>query len=214
MFAEIERDRQIHMVERALNRLITRVLNVVNHPLRFHSPSPCEKSEISQGSDDSNSIELWLNINHMKNGLETWRQQLLEMLTHADMLSEKYFSSGAGDTNKAKVASIRTVMPCQQTTDDKLMNDVGKRIKCRLRELVGEYDEKIRACAGIMDGMTLATQMEWSKIAQLDAKTTIDISHSALEIAKAARYDGIQMKSIAILTMIFLPATFVAVGLP
>ncbi|KAK8913201.1 hypothetical protein VCV18_011673 [Metarhizium anisopliae] len=132
------------------------------------------------------------------------------MLTHADMLSEKYLSSGAVDTNKAKVANIRTVMPCQQTTDDKLINDVGKRIKYRLRELVGEYDEKIRACAGIMDGMTLATQMEWSKIAQLDAKTTIDISHSALEIAKAARYDGIQMKSIAILTMIFLPATFVA----
>ncbi|EXU96061.1 hypothetical protein X797_010872 [Metarhizium robertsii] len=200
IFAEIERDRQIQMVEKALNKLITRVLNVVNHPLRFYSTSPCEKSGISQGSDDSNSIELWLNISHIKNGLETWRQQLLEMLTHADMLSEKYFSSGAGDTNEATVANIATVMPCQQTTDDKLMNGVGKRIKYRLRELV---------C--IMDGMTLATQMEWSKIAQLDAKTTIDISHSALEIAKAARYDGIQMKSIAILTMIFLPATFVAI---
>lgn len=159
IFAEIERDRQIQMVEKALNKLITRVLNIVNHPLRFYSTSPCEKSGISQGSDDSNSIELWLNISHIKNGLETWRQQLLEMLTHADMLSEKYFSSGAVDTNKAKVANIRTVMPCQQTTDDKLINDVGKRIKYRLRELVGEYDEKIRACAGIMDGMTLATQM-------------------------------------------------------
>lgn len=39
------------------------------------------------------------------------------------------------------------------------LNESGRRIKRRLLDLVDEYDEFIRKCTHVMDGMTLATQM-------------------------------------------------------
>lgn len=50
-------------------------------------------------------------------------------------------------------------------------------------------------------------------IGRKDTKTNLTISKSNLEIAKATKRDGNRMRSIAVLTMIFLPATFVAVRL-
>lgn len=46
---------------------------------------------------------------------------------------------------------------------------------------------------------------EWNEIGRGDTLTNLDI-------AKATRNDGKQMRSIAMLTMIFLPATSVAVS--
>lgn len=46
---------------------------------------------------------------------------------------------------------------------------------------------------------------EWNEIGRGDTLTNLDI-------AKATRNDGKQMRSIALLTMIFLPATSVAVS--
>lgn len=52
---------------------------------------------------------------------------------------------------------------------------------------------------------------EWNNIGQADARTNVDISRYNLGIAQATHSDSKQMRSIAMLTMIFLPATFVAV---
>ncbi|KAJ8132077.1 hypothetical protein O1611_g1547 [Lasiodiplodia mahajangana] len=65
----------------------------------------------------------------------------------------------------------------------------GRRIKDRLREIHLEYGGLIKDCDMIIDGMTLATN---------------------LALARDNMNDGKQMKSIALVTMIFLPATFVA----
>lgn len=54
---------------------------------------------------------------------------------------------------------------------------------------------------------------EWNHIGRLDATTNQDISRVNLKVARMTRKDGSLMKSIALLTMIFLPATFVAVSL-
>jgi Mg2+ and Co2+ transporter CorA len=48
-------------------------------------------------------------------------------------------------------------------------------------------------------------------ISQKDAKTNGDISRINLRVAKMTRRDGNLMKFIAVLGMIFLPATFIAV---
>lgn len=53
---------------------------------------------------------------------------------------------------------------------------------------------------------------EWNNIGQADARTNVDISRYNLGIAQATHSDSKQMRSIAMLTMIFLPATFVAVS--
>lgn len=47
-----------------------------------------------------------------------------------------------------------------RTVDETLkLGDAGRRIHQRLLELRGEYDEKIRACATVIGGTTLAAQL-------------------------------------------------------
>ncbi|KAF6827540.1 protein kinase [Colletotrichum plurivorum] len=76
------------------------------------------------------------------------------------------------------------------------VEEVGQRIKERLEQIIIDYEEKIRELEMIMEGTNLATSLTHTK-------TNIDI-------ALSTKRDGSQMKSIALLTMVFLPATFVA----
>ncbi|KAH8886078.1 hypothetical protein GQ53DRAFT_769665 [Thozetella sp. PMI_491] len=85
-----------------------------------------------------------------------------------------------------------------------------ERIRSRIRDLITEYEEHIFECTGTMDAVTLSTQMEWNHIGRMDAETNQSIARTTLKVAEMTRRDGRLMKSIAIVTMIFLPATFVA----
>ncbi|KAJ9144602.1 hypothetical protein NKR23_g5865 [Pleurostoma richardsiae] len=69
-------------------------------------------------------------------------------------------------------------------------------IKDRLESLIEELEEKIDECSMRVDGMTIATQ--WAQ-----GDTNVDI-------ASAAGKDSSQMRSIALVTMVFLPGTFFA----
>ncbi|KAI0117417.1 hypothetical protein F4814DRAFT_416230 [Daldinia grandis] len=76
-----------------------------------------------------------------------------------------------------------------QINNESNFYDTGYRIKDRLSEIHSEYLDLIRDCNMIIDGMTLATNM---------ALARDNVSESK------------QMKTIAVVTMVFLPATFVA----
>ncbi|KAM0553284.1 hypothetical protein ACHAPJ_007297 [Fusarium lateritium] len=120
------------------------------------------------------------------------------MLEHVDELDATNFGIRKGadcDEWEARVTAFR---------------EVGSCIKERLQVLIDEYDEFIRQCTHIMEGLTLATQLEQNNIGQTDARTNQEISRVNLVVAKLARHDGSLMKSIAILGMVFLPATFVS----
>ncbi|KAH4265087.1 hypothetical protein HBH64_008030 [Parastagonospora nodorum] len=76
------------------------------------------------------------------------------------------------------------------------MRGVGEKIKVRLSAIVDDYDEKIRDCNMRVDGMAIATQ--WSQ------------GETAVEIALATSQDSKVMRSISLVTMVFLPGTFFA----
>ncbi|KAM7201063.1 hypothetical protein V8F20_005072 [Naviculisporaceae sp. PSN 640] len=76
------------------------------------------------------------------------------------------------------------------------MRRVGAKIKDRVQTVVDEYDDKIRDCTVRVDGMAMATQ--WA-----DGETNVQI---ALEMRRDSRH----MRSIAVVTMVFLPGTFFA----
>ncbi|OTB15694.1 hypothetical protein K445DRAFT_366875 [Daldinia sp. EC12] len=78
---------------------------------------------------------------------------------------------------------------CDQVNDKINFYNTGRRIKDRLNEIHSEYLDLIRDCTMIIDGMTLATN---------------------LALARDNMGESKQMKSIAVVTMVFLPATFVA----
>ncbi|KAF2003563.1 hypothetical protein P154DRAFT_573160 [Amniculicola lignicola CBS 123094] len=76
------------------------------------------------------------------------------------------------------------------------IRDTGDKIENRLMSLRDEYDDRIRDCTLRVDGMAMATQ--WAQ------------GETNVEIALATNRDSRHMRSIALVTMIFLPGTFFA----
>ncbi|KAJ4249058.1 hypothetical protein NW762_012390 [Fusarium torreyae] len=76
------------------------------------------------------------------------------------------------------------------------MRHSNVKIKDRLRDIMKEYNEKTRDCTRGIDGMVMATQ--WAQ------------GETNVEIALATSQDSRHMRSIALVTMIFLPGTFFA----
>ncbi|KAJ1333051.1 magnesium transporter [Microdochium nivale] len=68
------------------------------------------------------------------------------------------------------------------------------KIKARVHALIKEYDDLIRDCTMRIDGMSMATQ--WAQ------------GETNMEIAKATSRDSKHMRSISLVTMVFLPGTF------
>ncbi|RGP81740.1 hypothetical protein FLONG3_125 [Fusarium longipes] len=76
------------------------------------------------------------------------------------------------------------------------MRRTGSKMRGRLREVMKDYNEKIRECTTGVEGMVMATQ--WAQ------------GETNVEIALATNQDSRHMRSIALVTMIFLPGTFFA----
>ncbi|KAL6823327.1 hypothetical protein V8C40DRAFT_247851 [Trichoderma camerunense] len=159
------------------------------------------KSESTEEHEDEDEEEtcamLWIKISHLKNGMESWKTQLRKMLDHLQELEDTDFGMNRNIPTKV----------WRNRRDG--LKECGKRIRERLSDLVDEYDEFIRECDHIMAGMSLATQLDLNHIGRKDARLNENISRSSLAVAETAQRDGSLMKSIAILGMIYLPATFV-----
>ncbi|KAL6815020.1 hypothetical protein J3E69DRAFT_346588 [Trichoderma sp. SZMC 28015] len=160
--------------------------------------SKSESNGTQKGEDEEETCAmLWIKISHLKNGMESWKTQLLKMLDHLQELEDADFGMNSNNLNEVWNSRRDGLKEC------------GKRIRERLRDLVDEYDEFIRECDHIMAGMSLATQLDLNHIGRKDARLNENISRSSLAVAETAQRDGSLMKSIAILGMIYLPATFV-----
>ncbi|KAL7905496.1 hypothetical protein GGI35DRAFT_483614 [Trichoderma velutinum] len=147
--------------------------------------------------DDETCAMLWIKISHLKNGLENWKTQLRKMFDHTQELEDMDFGMSRN-------------IPTEIWTNRRDgLKECGNRIRERLRDLIDEYDDFIRECDHIMAGMSLATQLDLNHIGRKDARLNENISRSSLAVAETAQRDGSLMKSIAILGMIYLPATFV-----
>ncbi|KAL6689734.1 hypothetical protein J3F84DRAFT_391494 [Trichoderma pleuroticola] len=147
--------------------------------------------------DDETCAMLWIKISHLKNGLENWKTQLRKMLDHIQELEDANFGMNHNISTELWTSRRDGLKEC------------GERIRERLRDLLDEYDDFIRECDHIMAGMSLATQLDLNYIGRKDARLNENISRSSLAVAETAQRDGSLMKSIAILGMIYLPATFV-----
>ncbi|KAH0426462.1 protein kinase [Colletotrichum camelliae] len=85
----------------------------------------------------------------------------------------------------------------------RLQSHTAARLHQRLNQITDELSMKFDSCQGSMEDMMATTQVVISRIARHDAKVNTDIS-------VATRRDNSQMRSIAFVTMIFLPLTSIA----
>ncbi|KAM6505108.1 hypothetical protein FSOLCH5_015028 [Fusarium solani] len=142
----------------------------------------------SQVDHNREPIELWQDMSYLQNGLQNWQRQMQRMVIHL----EQSCNTMVPDTNRYDIKAQRNL---------EKLTVPGIRIQKRLEELIDEYDEHIRDCATVTEGLKLAMSMD-------TRKTNQEIAHSSLQVSRLAQKDGSLMKSIAIVTMFFLPATF------
>jgi Mg2+ and Co2+ transporter CorA len=91
--------------------------------------------------------------------------------------------------------------------------DIGYKIKRRLDTIGSEYEERIRDCTMRVDGMAMATQWVREHRSMYVRKNSLFQAHgeTTVEMATATNKESNVMKSISLVTMIFLPGTFFAV---
>ncbi|KAK4201888.1 hypothetical protein QBC40DRAFT_170522 [Triangularia verruculosa] len=219
ILVEIERSRHMKLVQDRLFELLQHVQKMTQSQ---------EILPTSQLVHENYSVELWIKVSQLKLGLIAWRSQLANMDAHILELEEIVL---LGLSEEDKLNTLLSSMDMDNSTDSgksfhlgKLAShtksqffsgpksetewrvgarEEGRRIQKRLKEIISEYDCKIRECSMVLDGVSLSAQLSWNQIGFQDTRTN-------LKIAAATRQDGNQMRMIAFLTMIFLPATFLA----
>lgn len=144
LFCDMERNRQFDLVNPIITKLVNKALNVAKpqHHAGLFLHSTC--SEITAtpqttrpGEDSEDLMKLWLQVNNLKRGMETWKRQIENLISHCQGLCLVY----TGDV------------------EERQYKDATQRIQQRLVELECEYEEKIRQCSGIIDGMVLAAHL-------------------------------------------------------
>ncbi|KAF4580879.1 corA-like mg2+ transporter protein domain-containing protein [Ophiocordyceps camponoti-floridani] len=195
MFAEMERNRQIALVDEATQRLGQRVCEIGSETALDSEP----EHDHQKGAPRQSAMDLWMDTSHLRDSLCAFKRQIENMVEHMDELDATLFRD-----------EPRLVMSVEDTERNLSLRNSAVRIRSRLRELVDEYDEHIRRCTTLTDGMNLATQLEWNNLGRRDAVNIQNISKSNLQVVEHAAKDGRLMKSIAIITVVFLPATFLA----
>ncbi|CAN9309015.1 unnamed protein product [Alternaria alternata] len=164
----------------------------------------------------------WLDMTYLRNSLITTNVQNEKMSKHAVDVGKEFYDPVGHRTDSRRFSESEIKLAARSETSDTLvvdqicsspieytqpgdsdtifsqrMRQVGKKIELRLNTICEEYDAKIRDCTMRVDGMAMATQ--WSH------------SETAVEMALATNRESRVMKSISLVTMVFLPGTFFAV---
>ncbi|KAK4460463.1 hypothetical protein QBC42DRAFT_272228 [Cladorrhinum samala] len=86
----------------------------------------------------------------------------------------------------------------------------GQQMKQRISDMLDEYDDKIDECKKMAQNLSLVMQTGFNQIARQDSVINTRISQANTMIALETKRESAQMRSIALLTMIYLPLSCVA----
>ncbi|KAH7194735.1 hypothetical protein DER44DRAFT_832157 [Fusarium oxysporum] len=220
MLIEIERKRHLPIVNNTLDELEGRILELDEDPEFLQHITETEKVCRKKARRLA-----WLDMQYLRNQLLSWSTCLEVFYEHVDYLNRTIFRDTSpsnidtdwydsideislvhGQQNQevghhADVVSTELqVYKYQEVSSVRLMKTymrrTGAKMRWRLREIMKEYNEKIRECTTGYEGMIMTTQ--WAQ------------GETNVEIALATSQDSCHMRSIALVTMIFLPGTFFA----
>ncbi|KAF1850800.1 uncharacterized protein K460DRAFT_412448 [Cucurbitaria berberidis CBS 394.84] len=230
IFSELEMIRHKRLVETSINDVEAKIFEL---DFQANEVQYLSKDEIEKRNEAKRTS--WLDLTYLRNSLITWNTQTLKMSKHAEELNAKLFNpcnaqeirshrAEAEETSRNPIylehrsALLSKLVPGSCTSEKQLiksmdvesdsgqlkadivyleqMESVGNKIRFRLEAIRDEYDEKIRDCTMRVEGMAMATQ--WAH------------SETAVEVALATSRDSKVMRSISLVTMVFLPGTFFA----
>lgn len=215
ILVEAERAKHVQIIEETMNSLETKIYEL---SAQTASRALLSREEAMTRSRDRN--EVWLDTAYLRDYLINWTAQLKTMIRHAEELEFGSTPQEAGETSPGHVAgpgeSSPLAIPERDGVPAASLVTTNKMIIDRLNDIVDEYHDKIRNCSSLLDGMTMATQWVSSGIPTESWKGTDTVmqsySDTNVEIAMETSRDSRYMRSIALVTMIFLPGTFLAVS--
>ncbi|KAK7908797.1 hypothetical protein PG985_016100 [Apiospora marii] len=183
IMVELERLRHIGITGQAIASMETKIAE-----LDFDSDDMDAEMGSTAGERNSARRNTWLDSAHLQNGLINWNFQL-EKLKRCVLTYEK-----ANETRY--VASMETTLRPDGADDATPYLRTGAKMFDRIEAIQEEYAQKVRDCKMRLDGMSMATQ--WAQ------------GETNMTIAMATSRDSQHMRAIAVITIVFLPGTFLA----
>lgn len=155
IFAELERTRQVHIIESAIDEVETRILTVDSSPEEMNAMSASVKE-----ADNRAKRAQWLDTTYLRNQLVNWNTQLKKLASHTDELSNMVFQQQEpDDLGKNELEKVEDLKNEEHVDASRAhLRRVGVKIRDRVQEIIDEYDAKIRDCTMRVDGMAMATQ--------------------------------------------------------
>ncbi|OTB02218.1 hypothetical protein M426DRAFT_322794 [Hypoxylon sp. CI-4A] len=189
IFVELERERLMDVADQLLDKFTLRSEYLEN-----------ESWNLSDEMNDTKTQEyltLCLQSRNVTDNIRAVKRQILKLMNEIDEFGS-YFASRKGEarSNDSKIA--------------RRFKKDGALMKKRLHDILNDYDNKIDECDMIVGNTTLAMQTVWNQIARRDSGLNTQIARENTVIASEAKREGTQMKSIALLTMVYLPFSSVA----
>ncbi|KAI0428345.1 hypothetical protein F5Y09DRAFT_357854 [Xylaria sp. FL1042] len=222
LFVELEKKRHHIIFEAGVDELETMISNTDPEAMLR------QRQSINHSNRQSKQA-VYLDMLHLKHGLTAWSQQLQKMRDHAFTLRHEY-SSPSNHSNGLAVSeslgspAISAYPPpggfvydkdpvvemyysisqgssdsvvCEDSeSNQQIMVKTNDKIIKRVGVILEDYNDKIRECQTRFDGLTMATQ-----VSQGEASVTLALTTSQ---------DSRHMRTIALVTMVFLPGTFFA----
>lgn len=155
IFAELERIRQVHVVESVIDDIETRILSVDSSPEEMDA-KPTSMKEAENRAKRTQ----WLDTTYLRNQLVSWNTQLKKLASHADELSDMLFTEQESADMSSRESESGDELKEEECIDVSRahLRRVNVKIRDRVQEIVDEYDAKIRDCTMRVDGMAMATQ--------------------------------------------------------
>ncbi|KAI0185423.1 hypothetical protein EV127DRAFT_348295, partial [Xylaria flabelliformis] len=228
MFAELERNRHNQIFESMISKLELMI------PVSRSVEGLSNQQYFGDHSDSQARRDVYLDILHLKHGLTTWSRQLKKMLEHAWTLDAEYVGklrpvdiqiatppredaetiadlflqdpvndenaliyegrSSTQSSTSHRIGRLDTGRPPEP--HQTIMAKANIKTIERIKTILENYSDKIRECQTRFDGLTLTTQLFQGETSVL--------------LALAASRDSRHMRTIALVTMVFLPGTFFA----
>lgn len=149
LFADLERARQVDLLRLSVSKMLQRIYDLTVNKNQLATDNSLS---VLSKTGDEDSVLMWIDMSYLRNGLQNWQKQLQKMMEHVDELAKDAYPFC---TDWADVDSAGTM-------DNEAglgLKGSGIRVRERLRELIDEYDEHIRECSTLIQGLNAATSL-------------------------------------------------------
>ncbi|KAF4809159.1 hypothetical protein CGCSCA5_v011701 [Colletotrichum siamense] len=192
MFVELERKRLLDAVEKLLDDFTLKSDQLESKPWNTDLKAD------EDGQKAQKYLQVCLRSRSLIDHIQASKRQLSKLLDDIDEVAEELQSLTPGDD-------------CVEShVTQKQLGKLGRDMKKRVQDIIREYDDKIDECNMVVCNTSLAMQTVWNHIMRQDSLTTTQISKANRAMAFDTRHESAQMRTIAILTMIYLPLSSVA----